>query len=579
MTADTLLSPFIGASPDAAAKQRLAAFLAPATRQLRVAAVGATAATTATAAGFFGVAAVAQDVLDGHAGWSPDAFWLALLGVTAVARAAFGYVASRLATDAALAVEQNLRAALLERVLRDRTGTARSAPLATAILDEVERIGRYAEHYEPARLTAVLVPIVLLAAVFPLSWVVGVLLVLCAPLAPVNLSVAGMGTAAVARRHAEELRYLSGYVLDRLRGLATLRGLGAEQAELVRVERAARRLGQHSMAVLRVAFVSAAVLEAVITMAIAVVATYVGLTLLGYVPGLPAGMPLRSGLYVLLVTPLYFQPMRTLATAYHERGEALAAADVLAPLLAVGTDRPPSVVPAHPLRLRHAAVDVRDVTLRYPGSEWPAVERVSFSVEAGEFVGLAGASGGGKSTLLRLLAGAMEPSSGSVLLNGAPAVSSPRSYVTWLGQHPYLFPGTLAENIALGRPEAAPGEIVTAARTAGLGPLLSRLPAGLDTTVGERGWGISGGEAQRIALARTLLKQAPLLLLDEPTAHLDAQSEAEIIAALLQVAKSATTIVATHSPALLGSCSRVITLDRGQLLVAEHGAGATQVGP
>ncbi|MEA2672244.1 MAG: ATP-binding cassette, subfamily bacterial CydD, partial [Chloroflexota bacterium] len=214
-------SPLIGHS-DAGARRRLAELLAPARRPLRAAGVAATAATAATAAGFLAVAAVAQDVLDGHVGWGRDQGWLALLAGAAVARAALGHAAACLAVDGGCAVEGRLRAALVDRVVRDRGATLRSAPLATAVLDEVDRIGRYAELYEPARLTATLVPPVLLVAVFPFSWVVGVLLVLCAPLAPVNLSIVGMGTVAVARRHAEELRHLSGYFLDRLRGLATL---------------------------------------------------------------------------------------------------------------------------------------------------------------------------------------------------------------------------------------------------------------------------------------------------------------------------------------------------------------------
>jgi ATP-binding cassette subfamily C protein CydD len=288
-------------------------------------------------------------------------------------------------------------------------------------------------------------------------------------------------------------------------------------------------LARRSLDVLRVAFVSAAVLEAIVTMAIAVVATYVGLTLLGYVhvPGLPDRMSLRTGLYLLLITPLYFQPMRTLAAAYHERGEALAAADALAPLLAVDAHAQP---PRSTSRLARqaVAVEARDVALRFPGGETPALEQVTFTIAPGERLGVTGVSGAGKSTLLRLLAGDLAPSSGSVLVDGVPAVVVPRSTITWLGQHAYLFPGTFAENVALGRPTTDRGEIAGAARAAGLGPLL---------------------------------------LLDEPTAHPDTRSEGEIIEVILRVAEGATAVIATHSPAVLAACCRVIALDRGRLLV------------
>jgi ATP-binding cassette subfamily C protein CydD len=566
MASDLLLSSALASPPSADTRRRLTGFLQPGRRRLTASGVLATAATAATATGFFAVAAVAQDVLERDASWAHDTVWLLVLVGAAAARALSGYLAARLALDGALVVEQRLRERLLGRLLNGTGSSLGSAAQATAVMDEVERIGAFAERYNPARVAATLVPLVLLAAVFPLSWPVGVVLVLCAPLPPVNLSIVGMGTAAVARRHAAELRHVSGYFLDRLRGLATLRALGAEEAELGRVEDASGRLARSSMAVLRVAFVSAGVLEAIVTMAIAVVATYIGLTLLGYVdvPGLPSHMSLRTGLFLLMVTPLYFQPVRVLAGAYHERADALAATEALEPLLSVDpvrVDRPvPEVTIAAP-----PEVTAERLTVSFPGRESPALADVSFTVAPGELVGVSGPSGAGKSTLLRVLAGDLDPSTGEMLIAGAPAAWAAREAVTWLGQRPYLFAGTLGENIALGRPEATSEEILDAALAAGLGPVLDRLPADLRTPVGERGWGLSGGEAHRVGLARTFLKQAPLLLLDEPTAHLDAAAEDAVIEVIREVAEDATTLLATHSPALLARCDRVIELDRGQV--------------
>jgi ATP-binding cassette subfamily C protein CydD len=381
----------------------------------------------------------------------------------------------------------------------------------------------------------------------------------------VNLSIIGMGTTAVARHHAAELRHLSGYFLDRLRGLATLRALGAEQAELERVNEASERLAQSSMAVLRVAFISAAALEAIVTVAVAVVAIYIGLTLLGYtqVPGIPGHMSLRTGLFLLMVTPLYFQPVRTIAAAYHERADALAAIEALEPLLKVGQGEFQCAA-ARPLT-SSPAVEVLGLTVVFPGRDVPALDAVSLAIEAGEVIGLTGASGSGKSTLLRTLAGELEPASGVVLLDGTPPHGVVRTGISWLGQRPYLFSGTLADNIVLGRSESHELEVLNAALAAGLGGVLARLPDGLETPVGEAGWGLSGGEAHRVALARTFLGGAPLVLLDEPTAHLDAASESAITEIIATLSRSATTILASHSPALLGICDRVLTLDRGQL--------------
>jgi ATP-binding cassette subfamily C protein CydD len=567
MPTEPLLSPALVSPPAADTRRRLTEALRPGSRRLVAAGALTTAAATATATGFFAVAAVAQNVLDRDASWEHDGGWLLLLAGAAAVRAASSYLAARLAVDSALAVERELRARLLDRLLGGAGSSLGSAAQTTAVMDEVERVGTYAERYQPARVAATLVPLILLAAVFPLNWLVGVLLVLCAPLAPVNLSIIGIGTAAVARRHAAELRHLSGYFLDRLRGLATLRALGAEQAELARVNDASQRLAQSTMAVLRVAFISAAALEAIVTVAVAVVAIYIGLALLGYVqvPEIPGHVSLRTGLFLLMVTPLYFQPVRTLAAAYHERADALAAIEALEPLLKASPGETERAA-ARPLT-SPPAIEVLGLTVSFPGRDLPALDGVSLAVEPGEVVGVTGASGAGKSTLLRALAGELElePASGVVLLDGTLPRDVVRTGVAWLGQRPYLFSGTLQDNILLGRTESDELEVLSAALAAGLGAVLARLPGGLKTPVGEGGWGLSGGEAHRVALARTFLGHAPLVLLDEPTAHLDAASELGITEIIATLARSATTIVASHSPALLAICDRVITLDRGQL--------------
>jgi ATP-binding cassette subfamily C protein CydD len=567
MEAERLLGSALGTSPDAPAKQLLADALEPGQRRLTAAGVCSAAASVAAAAGFFAFAAVAEDVLAARASWAHEAQWLALLAGAALVRAAAAYASARLASSGALAVEVELRARLLARLVQGRPASLSSAAQATAVLDEVERVGAYAERYQPARIAAVIAPLVLLAAVFPLSWPVGVLLVLCAPLPPLNLSIVGMGTASVARRHAEELRYLSGYFLDRLRGLATLRALGAEQTELARVRATSERLGESAMAVLRVAFISAAVLEAIVTVAVALIAIYVGLTLLGYVdvPGLPSHMSLRTGLFVLMVTPLYFQPVRALAAAYHERADALAAIEALQPLLA-GAAPIPS--PRRPLRSA-PAIAVSELTVTFREQEAPALCRLSLSIEPGELIGVTGVSGAGKSTLLRVLAGEVDPTSGAARIDGEAPGALDRATICWLGQRPYLFPGTIADNITLGRTGHSEAELLRAAHEAGLDELLDRLPHGLGTPVGDGGWGFSGGEIQRLALARTLLTDTRLMLLDEPTAHLDALTESRIVRVICRAARGATTVIASHSPSVLAVCDRVLALDRGQLLIEE----------
>jgi ATP-binding cassette subfamily C protein CydD len=566
MVTERLLGSALGAPSDAAAKRLLSDALEPGQRHLTAAGACSAAASAAAAAGFFALAAVAEDVLDKRASWTHEAQWLALLSGAALVRTAAAYASARLASSGALAVEGELRARLLARLVQGRPASLSSAAQATAVLDEVERVGAYAERYQPARIAAVMAPLVLLAAVFPLSWPVGVLLVLCAPLPPLNLSIVGMGTADVARRHAEELRYLSGYFLDRLRGLATLRALGAEQTELAQVRATSERLGESAMAVLRVAFISAAALEAIVTVAVALIAIYVGLTLLGYVdvPGLPSHMSLRTGLFVLMVTPLYFQPVRALAAAYHERADALAAIEAVQPLLAAA----PVPSPRRPLRSA-PAIAVSELTVTFREQEAPALCRLSLSIEPGELIGVTGVSGAGKSTLLRVLAGEVDPTSGAARVDGESPGDLDRTTICWLGQRPYLFPGTIADNITLGRTGHSEAELLRAAHEAGLDALLGRLELGLRAPVGDGGWGFSGGEIQRLALARTLLTDTRLMLLDEPTAHLDALTESRIVRVICRAARGATTVIASHSPSVLAICDRVVALDRGQLLVEE----------
>jgi ATP-binding cassette, subfamily C, bacterial CydD len=566
---------------DAAARRRtrelLAAALAPGGRKLTAAGVLRALATAATAAAYFGVAAVAQNALLRHVGVGRDVVWLGLIGTCAVLRAACGSAASRLAMDGALDVERLLRTDLLRRLLDGSVSGSPSAEQATAVMDEVESVGCYAERYQPARVAAILVPVIVLAAAFSQNWVVGALLVLCAPLPPLNLSIIGMGTAEVARRHAEELRHLSGYFLDRLRGMATLRALGAEHSELDRVKAASERLAATSMAVLRVAFVSAAALEGIVTIAVAVIAIYIGLTLLGYVdvPGLPAHMTLRTGLFLLMVTPLYFQPVRTLAAAYHERARAAAAIDALAPLLTAPADDGQSAT--RTALTTAPEVTFENVSVVYDGRDAAAVSDLSLRVDPGDLVGVSGPSGAGKSTLLALIAGDLEPTAGRVTVAGRSPREIDRATVGWLGQRPYLFSGSLAENIALGDDEVGLARVARAAGQAGLEDVIDRAPHGLATSVGEHGWGFSGGEAHRIALARTFYRSSPLLLLDEPTAHLDSTTEATIIDVIASLARSGTTILATHSPALLAICDRVLVLDRGQLVQGSRLPAAQEI--
>jgi ATP-binding cassette subfamily C protein CydD len=514
-----------------------------------------------------------------------------VLGVAAggFLRAVGGFAADRLAAAGAGRAEASARDAVLAAlVLGDPADEQVSAGAGVAAVSEqLPRLGDHFHDYQRRAITACLTPAVILAVIFPASWVVGVLLALATPIVPVNMAVTGLGAEAVSRRQMHQVAQLSSQVLERLQAMSTLRALGAIGHQRRLVERAATELAHRTAAVLRIAFLASSALEWVSTFAIGMVAMYVGATLLGYVRAalLPLHLGAQVGVFVLLLAPAYFAPLRRFAAAYHQRQEALAAAEILAPLSrrasadarpaaaavtghGTATATAPGTAECTPAPASRSApgVALQGVTVHFAGRSRPALSDVSVFVPPRTVLGVAGPSGSGKSTLLKVAGGWLRPSEGQALIDGAPAAGdSGSARALLIGQHPYLFSGTLADNIALGQPSASRSRIWAAIEAAQLTRLLDRLPDGLDTVLGERGWSISGGEAQRVALARAFLSAASFVLVDEPTAHLDAATEAALIEPLARLLQGRTALVASHSDAVLGIADRVIDLDGGRI--------------
>jgi ATP-binding cassette, subfamily C, bacterial CydD len=593
-TSDALLSapPGAGTGPTAGTggaregKRWLAAQGRPGRRFFLAAALADLAATSGTIILSWYVAAL---IVAGVVGTTDDHGLAAdVLGVAAggVLRAAGAFAADRLAAAGAGRAEASTRDAVLAALIlgdpADEQVTAGAA--VAAVSEQLPRLGNHFHDYQRRAITAGLAPAVILAVIFPASWVVGVLLALATPIVPVNMAVTGLGAEAVSRRQMHQVAQLSGQVLERLQAMSTLRALGAIGHQRRLVERAATELAQRTTAVLRIAFLASSALEWVSTFAIGLVAMYVGATLLGYVraPLLPLHLGAQAGVFVLLLAPAYFAPLRRFAAAYHQRQEALAAAEILAPLSrrapAPGTTAPGATAAGTAERTPAPApnsapgVALHGVTVRFAGRSRPALSDVSVTVAPRTVLGVAGPSGSGKSTLLKVAGGWLRPSEGLVLIDGAPVAVDAGS--DWdpgsgrallIGQHPYLFSGTLADNIALGQPGASRSRIWAAIEAAQLTSLLGRLPDGMDTVLGERGWSISGGEAQRVALARAFLSDARFVLVDEPTAHLDAATEAALIEPLARLLAGRTALVASHSDAVLGLADRVIGLDGGRI--------------
>lgn len=446
-----------------------------------------------------------------------------------------------------------------------RLGDRHSAGLASRLVEQVDALDGYYARYQPQRVLAVLLPLLIGLAVFSRDWLAGLLLFAAAPLIPLFMALVGMGAARVSAEQFAQMTRLAGHFQDRLQGLATLRLFGAIARAAGELDDTADAYRHGVMRTLRIAFLSSAVLEFFSSVAIAMLAIYIGFGLLGYLSFGPApALDLRGGLFMLLLAPEFFQPLRNLAQHYHDRAAALGAARQLLDVLDLP---PPEAVPVPASDADADAVRLDAVQVRHAGRE-AVLRGVDLRLGQGEIVVLRGASGAGKSTLLHVIAGFINPDAGTVrVLGAAPGERA----VGWLGQQPFLAAGSLADNIRMARPpgNSAGAEAVHAtAEAAGVMRYAARWPAGLDTRIHARGHGLSGGEARRLALARALFAEAPLLLLDEPTAQLDAESEATIINALAGLrarGQRPAMLIASHHPALTALADRVLELRDGRL--------------
>lgn len=439
-------------------------------------------------------------------------------------------------------------------------GRISAGTLAREWLDHTDALHGYFARFLPQMMLALIVPLMVLVVVFSLDWLAGIFLLLAAPLIPLFMALVGMGAEKLNQQHFQTIGRLSGQFLDKVRGLTTLQLFGqtGPAADTLRIRSDAYR--HVTMKTLKIAFLSSAVLEFFSSVAIAVVAIYIGFGLLGYISyGPSAELTLFSGLLILLLAPEFFQPLRLLSQHYHDRAAAMgASAEIVQRLQPVGTAGGPSTGPegtgpADEIR-------VRDLCLAY-NPERPVLDNVSLRIGKGDVIALTGPSGGGKSSLLYLLAGFMQADRGTISLFGAAPGTQPFG---WLGQSPFLVQGTWADNLRLTTPDATDVAIETALRQVGLGDLLNSRERGIYSKVTEDGQGLSGGQARRLSLARAFVASYDLILLDEPTAGLDSDSEIYVLEALHKLALAGKTLIfATHHQALLTLANRTLLVTEG----------------
>ena len=488
--------------------------------------------------------------------------WGAVFALAALARAGLGVVADGRAFAAGAAARRRLRTGFLIGALaRGPHAGAPPGEAAAVAIDRVDALDAYFSRWLPIAVLAWAGPLLVTVALLPVDWGAALVVAGACALVPVGMAMAGLGAAAASRAQFDAMARLQARFLDQVRGIATIVMAGRSEDAALRLERDAHELSRRTMRVLRVAFLSSAVLDAAAAAALVVLAVRAGLAA-------QAGRldPVAATFGLVLVAEA-FAPLRTFAAAYQDQIQARISAEALA------LPAPEAVqVPPHAVRTVAASgvtVAFENVRFAWDESRGPALDGLSFRVPPGETVVLVGPSGAGKSTVIELLLGFVRPQAGRITINGADIASITPAALSrmtaWIGQRPALFAGTIRENIRFGREDASDEDVAAAAAAAGLDQVAALLPEGLGTVVGEGGYGLSGGQAQRVAIARAYIRQAPLLLLDEPTAHLDPATEADVLDSLRRIALGRTVLLATHSSAAMAFGGRRIVLEAGRV--------------
>ncbi|MFJ8557030.1 thiol reductant ABC exporter subunit CydD [Streptomyces microflavus] len=498
---------------------------------------------------------------------------LLLLATVAVGRALVAWLTELAAHRASAAVKSELRGRLLERATQLGPGWLsgqRTGSLVALATRGVDALDDYFARYLPQLGLAVVVPVAVLARIVTEDWVSAAIIVVTLPLIPLFMILIGWATQSRMDRQWQLLSRLSGHFLDVVAGLPTLKVFGRAKAQAESIRTITSQYRRATVRTLRIAFLSSFALELLATLSVALVAVTIGMRLVH------GELDLYTGLVVLILAPEAYLPIRQVGAQYHAAAEGLSAAEEIFAVLeteprGTGTEDVPD----------STRLELEGVTVRHEGRTEPSLDAVSLTVEPGETVALVGPSGVGKSTLLNVVLGFAVPDEGRVRVGGRDlAELDPerwRSRIAWVPQRPHLFAGTIAENVRLARPDADDAAVVAALRDAGAYDFVAELPDGERTLLGEDGAGLSAGQRQRLAIARAFLADRPLLLLDEPTASLDGETEAGIVDAVRRLAAGRTVLLVVHRPALLAVADRVVTLE--PRAVEAQGPAASVVAP
>ncbi len=513
--------------------------------------------------------------------------WLRLLLFIIGGRAFLAWINEVSANAIAVRIKSDLRERLFTHLLD--LGPAfsrgeRTGELTATVVEGVEALDSYFSQYLPQLAVSTLVPLSILVFVFPLDPLSGLVLLLTAPLIPLFMYLIGKGAEIVTQRQYETLGRLSAHFLDSLQGLTTLKLFGQSKAHTRSIAQVSQQFRDTTMSVLRVTFLSALALELIATLGTAIVAVEIGLRLLY------GRMDFQEALFLLVLAPEFYLPLRMLGLRFHAGMAGTSAARRIFEILDTPTSHRASINDAHvsvsqPPRPEgsFARIEFSGVSFTYPNQAVSALRNVNLQIRSGQHLALVGKSGAGKSTLANLLLRFIQPQEGLISIDGEPLEQFPledwRRLIAWVPQRPYLFHDTIAANLRLGQAEAGMQELIDAAQMANLHDFILSLPQGYQTVIGEGGGRLSGGQAQRLALARAFLKNAPLLILDEPTSSLDPGNEVLLEASTRRLRQGRTVITIAHRLNTVYQADQIIVIDNSRIIEqGTHGSLLAQKG-
>jgi len=514
-------------------------------------------------------AALLSRIIDGafrvHASSGSLSPLFLVLGLASILRLFFSWIALYQARQVSIGVKRKLNgslAACTASLGPQLTRSMQSGSLSATLTKGVEALDAYFSQYLPQLYFALAIPLLILASILFADPASAGILLLSAPLIPLFMVLIGKSASAMTDRQWQTMSRMSGYFLDRLQGLSTLKLFGRSKEQRNGIEEAGESFRRATMQVLRIAFLSSLTLELTGTIGTAVIAVGVGMRLLG------GHLAFQPALFVLLLTPDFYFPLRQLGMKFHAGKEGVSASKDIFALL----DKAAKVPSGESGELSEAALRENDIVFRnvsytYPGAAEPALDRLTCTFPAGKTTAVTGPNGSGKSTMINLLLRFMEPEDGAVTVGETPISSISMNgwlkHLSWVPQHPFLFNATIRENLLLAKESASDGELLDALSLAGLDDLLKTLPEGLSTSLGEQGTRFSGGEAQRLALARAFLKNAPVQVLDEPTSNTDPLLERSLRTTLNRLMEGRTVIIIAHRQETIRSAHQTIVLQDG----------------